>query len=85
MSIHLCVFNTRAGPLRRELDQAPAKQFLASVILSGLDDSIWNGFPRQSLDGLSIILCSEEFSLFFLLLEFHLVCELYLDYSELLG
>jgi hypothetical protein len=51
----------------------------------------------QSLDGFSFSLCSHEYfvppskkdqrthTLVFLLLEVHVVCELYLGYSELLG
>jgi hypothetical protein len=42
-SIHLCI--CLADPLRRQLNQAPvSKHFLASTILSGFGDCIWDGF-----------------------------------------
>jgi hypothetical protein len=47
-------------PLRRQLYEAPvSKHLLASTIVSGFGDYIWDGSPGgQSADGLSFSLCS---------------------------
>ena len=60
MSIHFCICQALAGPLRRQLYQAPvSKHLLASTIVSGFGDCIWNGFQvGQTLDGHSFSLCS---------------------------
>ena len=59
-SIHLCICQALAEPLRRQLYQAPvSKHLLASTIVSelvivyGMAPQVW-----QSLDGLSFSLCS---------------------------
>jgi hypothetical protein len=58
MSIHFCISQALAEPLRRQLYQAPvSKHLLASTTVSGFDDCIWDGSPG-SLDVLSISLCS---------------------------
>ena len=81
-----------------------SKHLLASTVVSGFGDCIWDGCQEgQSLNGLSFNLCStlcnssyESFvppskkgqsihTLVLLLLELHVVCELYLGYFELLG
>jgi hypothetical protein len=45
-SIHLCVCQAMAESLRRQLYQAPvSKHFLASTIVSGFGDCMWDGSP----------------------------------------
>jgi hypothetical protein len=45
-SIHLCICQALAEPLRRQLYQAPvSKYFLPSTIVSGFGDCIWDGSP----------------------------------------
>ena len=47
-SINLCICQVLAEPLRRQLYQAPvSKHFLASTIVSGFGDCIWNGSPGE--------------------------------------
>jgi hypothetical protein len=56
-SIHLCICQSLAEPLRRQLNQAPvSKQLLASTTVSGFGDCIWE--VGRSLDGLYFSLCS---------------------------
>jgi hypothetical protein len=58
-SIHLCICQALAEPLKRQLYQSPvSKHFLSSAIVSGIGDYIWNGSPGGSLDGLSFSFCS---------------------------
>jgi hypothetical protein len=59
-SIHLCIFQALAESLRRQLYQAPvSKRLLASTVVSGFGDCIWDGSPGgESLNGLSFSLCS---------------------------
>ena len=106
-SIHLCIYQALSEPFRRQLYQAPVtKLLLASTIVSGFGDCMWNGSPGgKSLDGPSFSLCSTLclcissgwyfvpssrkdwyiHTLVFLLLELHLLCEVYVGYSEFLG
>jgi hypothetical protein len=43
-SIHLCICQAKAEPLRRQLYQAPvSKHFLISTIVSGFGNCIWDG------------------------------------------
>jgi hypothetical protein len=43
-SIHLCICQALAEPLRRQLYQAPvSKHLLTSTIVSGFSNCIWNG------------------------------------------
>jgi hypothetical protein len=59
---HLCICQAQAEPLRRQLYQAPvSKHLLASTIVSGFDNCIWDG-PQvgQSLDGFSFRFCSKH-------------------------
>ena len=43
-SIHICISKALAEPLRRQLYQVPvSKLLLASTIVSGFDDWIWDG------------------------------------------
>ena len=78
---------------------------LASIIVSGFGDCIWDGSPGETVSGwpflslstLCLCICSLEYfvtpskkdggthTLVFLLLELHVVCELYLGYSEFWG
>jgi hypothetical protein len=45
-SIHFCICQALAEPLRRELYQTPvSKHFLAPTIVSGFGDCIWDGSP----------------------------------------
>jgi hypothetical protein len=54
-SFCLCVCQALAEPLRRQLYQAPvSKHLLASTIVSGFGNCMWDGSPGgASLDGLS--------------------------------
>jgi hypothetical protein len=46
VSIHLCICQALAEPLRRQLYQAPvSKLLLASTIVSEFDNCIWDGSP----------------------------------------
>ena len=45
-SIHLCICQALAEPLKRQLDQAPvSKHFMAFTIVSAFGDYIWDGSP----------------------------------------
>ena len=51
-SIHLCICKALAGPLRRQLYQAPVSMhLLASIIVSGFGDYIWDGSPGGAVSG----------------------------------
>jgi hypothetical protein len=51
-SICLCICQALAEPLRRQLYQAPvSKHFLASIIVSGFGDRIWDGSPGGAVSG----------------------------------
>jgi hypothetical protein len=46
VSIHLCICQAPAEPLRRQLYQAPvSKLLLASAIVSGFGGCLWDGSP----------------------------------------
>jgi hypothetical protein len=46
VSIHFCICQVLAEPLRRQLYQVPvSKHLLASTIVSGFGDCIWDGSP----------------------------------------
>ena len=52
VSIHFCICQALAEPLRRQLYQAPvSKHFLASTIVSGFGDCIWDGSPGGAVSG----------------------------------
>jgi hypothetical protein len=56
VSIHLCIYEALADPLRRELYQAPvSKHLLASTIMSGVDDFKWDGSPGESVSRRSFL------------------------------
>jgi hypothetical protein len=59
VSIHFCICQALAEPLRRQLYQGPvSKLLLAFTIVSGFGDCIWDGSPGgQSMDGHSFSLC----------------------------
>jgi hypothetical protein len=61
VSIHVCICQPLAEPLRRQFCQAPvSKHLLASTIVSGFGGCLWDGSPGGvSLDGHSFSLCSE--------------------------
>jgi hypothetical protein len=49
-------WKTLAEPLRRQLYQAPvSKHLLASTIVSGFGDCIWNGSPSGTVSGWSFL------------------------------
>ena len=51
-SIHLCICQALAEPLRRQLYQAPvSKLLLASTIVSASGDCIWDGSPGGAVFG----------------------------------
>jgi hypothetical protein len=106
VSIHLCICQALAKPLRRELYQVPvSKHLLASTTVSGFGDcNEMDSQVSRSLNGhffslySTLCFCNSFHGCFvppskmdksihtmvFLLLEFHVVCELYFGYSELL-
>jgi hypothetical protein len=50
VSICLCICNVVAGPLRRQLYQAPfSKNFLASTIVSEFGDCMWDESPSGTV------------------------------------
>jgi hypothetical protein len=107
VSIQFCISQALAEPLRRQLHQDPVnKNLLASTIVPGFGNCIWDGSPGGTVTGWhsfsfcsKICLCISSHGYFdppskkdqsihtlvFLLLEFPVVCELYLGYSELQG
>jgi hypothetical protein len=51
-SIHPCICQALVEALRRQLYQAPvSKHFLASALVSGFGDCIWDGFPSGAVSG----------------------------------
>ena len=51
-NISLCICKALAGPLRRQPYQAPfSKHFLASTIVSGFGDCIWDESPDGTVSG----------------------------------
>ena len=51
-SIHLCICQALAEPLRRQLYQIPVfKLLLASTIMPGFGDCIWDGSPGGAISG----------------------------------
>ena len=103
--IPLCICQALAKPLKRELYLAPvSKHFLASTIVPGFVNCIWDGSTGGAVYGYPFFYsllhtlyffpwvfctpCKKHQSIHtfvFFLLELHVVCELYLGYSELLG
>jgi hypothetical protein len=52
VSIHFCICQTLVEPLRRQLYQAPvSKPFLASTIVPGFGDCVWDGSPGGTVSG----------------------------------
>jgi hypothetical protein len=107
-STHLCICQAVEKTLRRKLYQALiSKHLLASTIVSGFGNWIWDGSPGGAVSGwpfffqslLHTCFCISSHGYFvppskkdqsihtlvLLLLELHVVCELYVGYSELLG
>ena len=96
-SILLCIFQALKEFLMRQLYQAPvSKHFLASTIVSGFGDYMGWIHKCGSLCSILCISSGEYFvppskkdwsihTFVFLLLELHVVCELCLQYSKLLG
>jgi hypothetical protein len=105
-SIHLCICQVLAEPLRRQPHQpSVSKYLLASTQVSGFVmymgwiprwGSLWMAFPSVSAShftsGLYLLPWvffppskkdQNMYTLVFLFLELHVVCELYLGYSEL--
>ena len=51
-SVHLCIWQALAETLRRQLYQAPvSKHFLASTIVSGFGNCIWDGSADGAVSG----------------------------------
>jgi hypothetical protein len=56
VNIYFCICQALAEPLRRQLYHAPvSKLFLASKIMFGFDDFIWDGFPGGAVSGWSFL------------------------------
>jgi hypothetical protein len=56
VSIHFCICQELAEPLRRELYQAPgSKFFLVSAIVSDLGSCSWDGSPGGAVSGWSFL------------------------------
>jgi hypothetical protein len=56
VSIHLCICQTLADPLRRQPYQAPiSKHFPASTTASGCRDCMWDGSPGGAASGLPFL------------------------------
>jgi hypothetical protein len=56
VSIHLCIYQALAEPLRRQLYQAPvSKHLLASITVSGFGDCKWDRSPGGAVSGLSFL------------------------------
>jgi hypothetical protein len=52
VSLHFCICQTLVEPLRRQLYQDPvSKHLLASTIVSGFGDCIWDGSPGGTVTG----------------------------------
>ena len=52
VSIHLCICQVLEMRLRRQLYQAPvSKILLASTIVSGFGDCLWDGSPGGAISG----------------------------------
>ena len=55
-NIPLCIYQALAEPLRRQLYQAPvSKHLLASTIVSGLGNCIWDGYPGGAVSRWSFL------------------------------
>ena len=56
VSIHFCICQALAEPLRRQLYQAPvSKLLLASAIVSGFGGCLWDGSPGGAVSGWSFL------------------------------
>jgi hypothetical protein len=52
--IHHCICQALVEPLRRQLYPSPvSKHLLASTIMSGFDDCVWDGSPGRAVSGRS--------------------------------
>ena len=57
MSIHFCICQALAEPLKRQLHQAPFSQLLlASTIVSGFAGCLWDGYPGGDLSVDTLVL-----------------------------
>ena len=95
--INLCICKALAEPVRRQLYKSPvSKYLLATKIVSRFDDlymgwiprwgSLWLAFSSVSAPHLASVFTPEVgTTLIFLLLELHVVSELYIEYSKLSG
>jgi hypothetical protein len=55
-SIHFCICQALAGPLRRQIYQATvSKLLLASTLVSGFGDCIWDGSLGGAVSGWSFL------------------------------
>jgi hypothetical protein len=65
VSIHFCICQALAEPLRRQLYQAPVSRLLwASAIVSGLGGCLGDGSPSGAISGWSFLF--KEFGLIFI-------------------
>jgi hypothetical protein len=56
VSIYLCICKALAGPLRKQLYQAPfSKHFLVSTMVSEFGDFIWDESPGATVSGWSLL------------------------------
>jgi hypothetical protein len=56
LSIHFCISEALAEPLRRQLYQAPVtKLLLTSAIVSGLGGCLWDGSPSGTVSGWPVL------------------------------
>jgi hypothetical protein len=56
VSIHFCICQALAEPLRRKLYQDPvSKHLLASTTVSGFGDCIWDRSPGESVSAWSFL------------------------------
>ena len=56
VSIHFCICQALAEPLRRQLYQAPVSRLLlASAIVSGFGGCLWDGSPGGAVSGWSFL------------------------------
>jgi hypothetical protein len=56
VSIHFCIYQVLAEPLRRQLYQAPvSKNLLTSTIVSGFADCMCDGSPDGAVSGWSFL------------------------------
>jgi hypothetical protein len=68
VSIHFCICQALASPLKRQLYQTPvSKHLLECTIVSGFGNHIWDGFPGRTVTGWPFVsFLPQTLSLYFL-------------------